>query len=200
MYSRYTEFQFDADRRDDVYRFWEEVAVPSAATQPGWRAAYILASDEQAGLLRTITLWDDAADFERYYASPEHQVLGAGIKGSGLRGVARDGLTAWFGAVAPGPVAPLVRVTRAQIDAEQTEAASTFWREQGGPLMRGAVGCLRADAYWGAAPGEFILVAEWASAEAAQAFLSGTDHHAFGASMNEFGSVVSDRIVGDRII
>ncbi len=200
MYSRYTEFQFDADRRDDVFRFWEEVGVPSAAAPAGWRAAYILASDEQAGVLRTITVWDDAADFERYYASAEHEVLGAGIKGSGLRGVARDGLTAWFGEVAADPVAPVLRVTRAQIDVELVEAATAFWRGQGGPLMRGAAGCLRADAYWGAAPGEFILVAEWASAEAAQAFLSGADHQAFGAAMNEFGSVVSDRIVGDRIV
>jgi quinol monooxygenase YgiN len=199
MYSRYTEFQFDADRRDDVYRFWQTVAVPSAARQPGWRAAYILASDEQDGVLRTFTVWDSADDFQRYYASPEHQVLGAGIKASGLRGVARDGLDAWFGEVAPPAAAPLLRVTRARIDAEHVDAASSYWREQGGPLMRAAEGCLRADGYWGAEAGEFILIAEWASQAAAQAFLSGPDHKAFGAAMDAFGSVVSDRIVGDRI-
>jgi heme-degrading monooxygenase HmoA len=146
MYSRYTEFQFDADRRDDVYRFWETIAVPSAQRQPGWRAAYILASDEQAGVLRTITVWDAPEDFQRYYASPEHQVLGDGIRASGLRGVARDGLDAWFGE-----------------------------------------------------PGEFILLAEWASQEDADRFLTGPDHKAFGAAMDAFGSVVHDRIVGDRI-
>lgn len=199
MYSRYTEFQFDADRRDDVYRFWETIAVPSAARQTGWRAAYILASDEQAGVLRTITIWESAADFERYYSSPEHQVLGAGIKASGLRGVARDGLDTWFGEVAPAPVGPLLRITRARIDPDHVDAAATYWREQGGPLMRAADGCLRADAYWGAEPGEFLLVAEWTSMEAAGAFLSGLQHKAFGAAMDTYGSVVSDRIVADRI-
>ena len=53
--------------------------------------------------------------------------------------------------------------------------------------------------YWGAEPGEFILLAEWVSPEAAQAFLTGPDHKAFGAAMDAFGSVVGDRIVGDRI-
>ncbi len=200
MYSRYTEFQFDADRRDDVYRFWETIAVPSAQRQPGWRAAYILASDEQAGVLRTITLWDAAEDFQRYFSSPEHQVLGDGIRASGLRGVARDGLEAWFGAVAPEPTGPLVRVTRARIDPDKVAEASRFWREEGGPMMRRAAGCVRADGYWGGEPGEFILLAEWASQEEADRFLTGPNHKAFGKAMDAFASTVTDRIVGERIV
>jgi quinol monooxygenase YgiN len=199
MYSRYTEFQFDADRRDDVHRFWETIAVPSAARQPGWRAAYILASEEQPGVLRTITVWESPEDFQRYYTSPEHQVLGDGIRASGLRGVARDGLDAWFGETAPEAAGPLLRVTRAQVDPDKVAEATRFWRDEGGPMMRRAPGCLRADGYWGAEPGEFILLAEWASQDAATAFLQGPDHTAFGAAMDAFGSVVQDRIVGDRI-
>jgi heme-degrading monooxygenase HmoA len=195
MYARYTEFQFDAPSRDAVMVFWRTVAVPSASRQPGWRAAYILESDETAGVLRTVTLWDAPEDFQRYYTSDEHQVLGAGIKGSGLRGVARDGLQARFAATAAGP---LFRITRAVFPPERSVAVETFWRETGRPMMLAAEGCLRAEAFW-AAPGAFTMVAEWRSQEHATAFLTGPDHGSFGAAMDALGSQIAERIVGDRI-
>jgi heme-degrading monooxygenase HmoA len=195
MYARYTEFEFDAASRDAVIDFWRTIAVPSASRQPGWRAAYILESDETAGVLRTLTLWDAPEDFQRYYSSDEHQVLGAGIKASGLRGKARDGLDAWFAATAAGA---LVRITRAAFPAEATAAVEAFWRETGRPMMLAAEGCLRAEAFW-AAPGQFTLVAEWRSAEHAQAFLTGPEHKGFGASMDALGSTITERIVGDRL-
>jgi quinol monooxygenase YgiN len=195
MYARYTEFQFDAQSRDAVMDFWATIAVPSASRQPGWRAAYILESDETAGVLRTVTLWDAPEDFQRYYTSDEHQVLGAGIKASGLKGVARDGLVARFAATAAGP---LFRITRADFAPERQVEVEAFWRETGRPMMLAADGCLSAEAFW-AAPGRFTLVAEWRSAEHAHAFLTGPDHHAFGASMDALGSTIAERIVGERI-
>jgi quinol monooxygenase YgiN len=196
MYARYTEFEFDPADRERVLRFWEEVALPSASRQPGWRAAWVLESDEREGALRTFTLWDDPADFERYRASDEHAVLGAGIRDSGLRTVAREGLWARHGATAAGP---LVRVTRARFPAERLDEAAAFWRETGGPMRRRAPGCLRAEAFWAGEGDEFTLVAEWASPEAAQRFLDGPDHRAFAAAMDELGSVVVERVVGGRI-
>lgn len=196
MYSRYTEFHFDPDDRDAVVHFWESIAIPSASQQPGWRAAYVLESDEQAGVLRTITLWNAAADFERYQASEEHDKLGQGIKGSGLSIVARDGLTALQAATASGPV---LRVTRARFDPARQIEAAAYWRETGAPMMRSAAGCMRAEAYWADEGNEFTLVAEWASREDAERFLTSPDHRAFGAAMDALSSTVSERIVGDRI-
>jgi heme-degrading monooxygenase HmoA len=196
MYARYTEFQFDARDRDAVLRFWETVALPSASRQPGWQAAYVLESDESEGVLRTFTLWDEPADFHRYRSSEEHAALGEGIRSSGLRIVVRDGLESRFMATSAGP---LLRVTRARFDPARVADAAAYWRDAGGPMMRRAQGCRRAEGYWAGDGSEFVLVAEWASREAADAFLAGPDHRAFGAAMDELGSTVFDRIVGDHV-
>lgn len=198
MYSRYTEFRFEPAGREGVLAFWETVALPSAAAQPGWRAAYILESleAEGEGVLRTFTLWDERADFERYRSAPEHDRLGAGIRDSGLRITERDGLDVPFSATSGGP---LLRITRARFAPEKREAAAAYWRGTGASLMRAAPGCLRADAYWAGEGDGFTLIAEWASREDADRFLSGPDHQAFGAAMDALGSEVVERIVGERI-
>jgi quinol monooxygenase YgiN len=198
MYARYTEFQFDPADRDAMLRFWETIAIPSASRQAGWRAAYVLDSEETEGLLRTFTLWDGQADFERYKASDEHTTLGAGIRESGLRTATRDGLAARFTASAATNV-PLLRVTRARFPTDKVADAAEFWRTTGGPMMRRAPGCLGAEAYWAGDGTEFVLVAAWASREEAEGFLTGPDHRAFGAAMDDLGSKVLERIVGDRI-
>jgi quinol monooxygenase YgiN len=157
----------------------------------------VLESEETPGVLRTFTLWDAQADFDRYRASDEHVTLGTGIRDSGLRTAVRDGLTARFGASAGGP---LLRVTRARFDAARVAEAAAYWRDTGGPMMRRAPGCRRADAFWAGETGtEFTLVAEWASTEDAQRFLASPDHKAFGAAMDALGSSVFERIVGDLI-
>ena len=196
MYSRYTEFTFAPTDRQAVVDFWEHVAIPSASRQPGWRAAYVLESDEVGGVLRTVTLWDTTADFERYQASAEHAELGRGIRDSGLSIVARDGLEALQAVTASGPV---LRITRARFDPTRQVDAATYWRETGGPMMRAAPGCMHAEAYWADEGNEFTLVAEWASREDAERFLASPDHRAFGAAMDALSSAVSERIVGDRI-
>jgi quinol monooxygenase YgiN len=195
MYARYTEFEFDPSDRESVLEFWESTAVPSASRQPGWRGAYVLESDEREGALRTFTLWESAADFERYQASEEHGTLGAGIRGSGLRTVAREGLSARFMAAASGA---LVRVTRATAPLEQVGAVTSWWREEGGPITRRAPGCTRAEAYW-SAPGRFELVVAWTDRGAAQAFLEGPDHARFKEAMDGMGCTVVERIAGDRV-
>jgi quinol monooxygenase YgiN len=198
MYSRYTEFRFQPSDREDVLAFWETTALPSASAQPGWRAAYVLESLESdgEGVLRTFTLWDERADFERYRAAPEHDRLGAGIRASGLRITERDGLDVPYSATSGGP---LLRITRARFAPEQREAAAAYWTETGAALMRAAPGCLRADAYWADDGTGFTLIAEWAGRDDAERFLSGPEHRAFGAAMDALGSEVVERIVGERI-
>jgi quinol monooxygenase YgiN len=195
MYARYTEFEFDAQDRERVLAVWSEVGIPSASRQPGWRGATILESEEQPGLLRLVTLWDSPADFERYYTGPEHDGLSAAIKGSGMRGRVRDGLTAHHAAT---PSGSLVRITRATVPAAQVDAVSAWWREEGRPITLRATGCLRAEAYW-SEPGRFELVVSWTDRAAARAFLEGPDHARFKAAMESMGCSVVERIVGDRI-
>jgi heme-degrading monooxygenase HmoA len=198
MYARYTKFQFDPADREAMLRFWETIAIPSASRQPGWRGAYVLDSEATSGLLRTFTLWDGPADFERYKASDEHSTLGAGIRDTGLTITERDGLVARFAAISTTS-APLLRITRARFGPDQAPGAADYWRTTGGPMMRRAPGCLGAEAYWAGDGTEFVLVAAWASREDAERFLEGPDHRAFGAAMDELGSVILERIVGDRI-
>jgi quinol monooxygenase YgiN len=195
MYARYTEFEFDADDRDRVLAVWSEVGIPSASRQPGWRGATILESQDTPGLLRLVTLWESAADFERYYSAPEHVGLSDAIKGSGMRGRLRDGLTAHHVATAAGS---LVRVTRGEVDPERADDVAEWWRQEGRPLTQEAPGCLRAEAYW-SAPGRFELVVAWTDRDAAQAFLDGPAHARFRTSMDAMGCRVVERIVGDRI-
>ena len=195
MYARYTEFEFDADDRDRVLAAWEEVGIPSASQQPGWRGATILESQDNPGLLRLVTLWESPEDFERYYAAPEHIGLSEAIKSSGMRGRVRDGLIAHHAAT---PAGSLVRITRGAVDPGQTDAVAAWWRSDGKPLTLEAPGCLRAEAYW-SEPGRFELVVHWTDREAAKAFLEGPLHARFKASMDALGCSVVERIVGERI-
>ena len=195
MYARYTEMEFDPDDRERVLAVWSEVGIPSISRQPGWRGATILESEESAGVLRMVTVWDSQSDFERYYAAPEHVDLSAAIKGSGMRGKVRDGLTAHHVAT---PAGSLVRITRGEVDPAQTDAVATWWREEGRPMTQEAPGCLRAEAYWSEA-GRFELVVAWTDRAAAQAFLKGPAHARFKESMDGMGCRVVERIVGDRI-
>jgi quinol monooxygenase YgiN len=195
MYARYTEFEFDAADRERVLAVWSEIGIPSASRQPGWRGATILESEDTPGLLRLVTLWESRDDFERYYALPEHGPLTAAIKGSGMRGRARDGLNALHAATAPGS---LVRVTRGRVDPAQTEAVAAWWRAEGKPMTLEAPGCLRAEGYW-SEPGRFELVVHWTDRDAAKAFLEGPAHARFKASMDGMGCAVVERIVADRI-
>jgi quinol monooxygenase YgiN len=196
MYARYTEFEFDAQDRDRVLAVWSEVGIPSASQQPGWRGATILESQDSPGLLRLVTLWDSAEDFERYYAAPDHVGLSEAIKGSGMRGRVRDGLTAHHAATSAGS---LVRVTRGTVDPANAEAVSAWWRAEGKPLTLAAPGCLRAEGYW-SEPGRFELVVAWTDREAAKAFLEGPAHATFKTSMDAMGCTVVERIVADRIV
>lgn len=196
MYARYTEIEFDVQDRERVLEVWERIGLPSAVRQQGFRGSYILESEDTPGTLRLLTLWDAPEDFERYYTGEEHVGLSAAIKAAGMRGVKRDGMRARFHATRPGG---LVRITRAAFEPSQVDAAAEFWRETGASLMRSAPGCLRADAYRGTTPGEFILLAEWSSQDDADRFLTGPDHKAFGARMDALTSTVTDRIVGERI-
>jgi quinol monooxygenase YgiN len=195
MYARYTELEFDVADRERVLAVWSDIGVPSASRQLGWRGATILESEEQPGLLRLVTLWDSAADFERYYTGDQHIDLSAAIKSSGMRGRVRDGLTAHHDA---RPAGRIVRITRASVPPERVADVERYWRETGAALNRGAGGCVRAEAYW-SAPGAFELVIAWASREHAETFLRAPEHAAFKAAMDELGATVTERIVGDRI-
>lgn len=196
MYARYTEFEFDPAARDAALRFWEAIALPSASRQPGWRAAYVLESEEHAGRLRTVTLWEEETDFERYRTSEDHALLGAGIQESGLRIVDREGLRVREAATSTGP---LLRVTRAHIPAERSADVAAYWRDTGGPMMRRALGCRRAEAFLDGEGQGFTVLAEWASEEHARTFLESPEHGAFAAAMDKLGSVVQERITGRHI-
>jgi heme-degrading monooxygenase HmoA len=195
MYARYTEMEFDTDQRQQVLAVWRDIGVPSASRQPGWRGAIILESEEDDGRLRMVTLWDTQTDFENYYTGTEHEALSAAIKGAGMRGKVRDGLTAHHVAT---PAGGIIRITRATVPPERTGEVEDYWRATGKPLHDGAHGCIRAEAYW-SEPGRFELVVAWASREHAQAFLDGPRHAEFKASMDGMGSTPTDRIVGERI-
>jgi heme-degrading monooxygenase HmoA len=181
-YSRYTAFGLDEDDRERALAFWQDVGVPSASAQPGFRLAAILESDEAPGRLRTITVWDRREDFDAYYASDDHQVLGAAIKASGLRVEDRDGLRALH--VVNAPVGHL-RVTEAELPPAAVDSARTFWHEAGRALLLRQPGCLRAEAYVAGDPQRLVVAIAWRSEADADAFRAHPDHHAFGAGLGE---------------
>ncbi len=179
-YSRYTAFAVDAADRDRARAFWREVGVPSATSQPGFRLAVILESEESPGRLRTVTVWDRREDFDAYYASDEHQTLGAGIKGSGMRVEDRDGLRALH--VAPARVGHL-RVTEADLPPEAVERVRRYWHEEGMSLLRRQPGCVSADAYVAADPDRLVVVIGWRTEQDAEAFRDRPDHRAFAEGL-----------------
>jgi heme-degrading monooxygenase HmoA len=187
-YSRYTAFGLDADDREHALEFWQQIGVPSASSQPGFRLAVILESDETPGRLRTITVWDRREDFDAYYASEEHQRLGAAIKGSGLRVEERDGLVALH--VAPARVGHL-RVIEADLPADAVDRVRTFWREHGRSLLQRQPGCLRAEAFVRAEPQRLVVSIGWRSEDDAEAFRDHPDHHAFAEGLGPDVKVVS---------
>ena len=181
-YSRYTAFGLDADDRDRALAFWHDVGVPSASTQPGFRLAVILESEETPGRLRTLTVWDRREDFDAYYASDDHQVLGAAIKASGLRVEERDGLSALH--VVRPPVGHL-RVTEAELPASAVDRVRAYWRDEGRALLLRQPGCLRAEAYLAGDPARFVVAIGWRSEAHADAFRAHPDHRAFGAGLGD---------------
>ena len=109
MYARYTEFEFDAADRERVLAVWTEIGSRAHPLSPAGAARRSSSRSDDPGVLRLVTLWDAPEDFERYYAAPDHIGLSEAIKGSGMRGRVRDGLTAHHVAT---PAGSLVRVTR----------------------------------------------------------------------------------------
>lgn len=196
MYSRYTTFSFDEADRQRVLDFWEQIAVPSASRQEGWRGALILESVESAGRLRTATLWESKEAFDCYYASDEHKTLGAAIREARLHVDDRDGLDVLFDA---RPGGGILRITQARVKPDRIDDVAAYWRSTGCSLINRQPGCLRAEAYWGAEPGHFNLVIEWRSLADAERFLTGDDHKAFGAALDECVTEVFGRTVLERI-
>ena len=71
MFVRMTTLTFRIEKAEEGIRIFEESVVPSAQTQKGFRAAYLLA-DRQAGRCIALTFWDDEAsavanEENRYY-------------------------------------------------------------------------------------------------------------------------------------
>ncbi len=190
MYSRYTSFHFDEGNRKAVLDFWENVGVPSAGRQEGWRGGLIVESVEPPGRLRAGTLWESKEDFDRYYASDEHKVLGAGIRKSGLKIEDRDGLHVLSDARPKGGV---LRVTRARVKPDRTDEVEAYWRSTGSSLIRRQPACLRADAFWDSGSGDFVLVLEWRAVSDAERFIASDEHREFASGLEDAIGEIVDR-------
>lgn len=190
MYSRYTSFHFDEANRKAVLDFWENVGVPSAGRQEGWRGGLIVESVETPGKLWTVTLWESEEDFDRYYASDEHQELGAGIRNSGLKVEDRDGLNVLSDA---RPKGGALRITRARVKPDRIGEVEAYWRSTGCSLVRRQPACLRADAYWDSGSDDFVLVLEWRAVSDAERFIASDEHREFAAGLDDAIGEIVDR-------
>lgn len=174
MYSRYTAFRFDPDDRTSVHQFWETVGGPVAARQPGFRGGLVLESNENAGVVRAVTMWDDMADFERFSTGPEHDPIVNGIKATSMSTTDRDGLGS---IVHLEPLPAEVRVVHVSINEGAADRFVEFWSTQGKAIVESAPGCLRADAYVDRERGEAMLCFQWRTVEDGQRFRESAIHN-----------------------
>lgn len=194
-YARYTEFEYDPARREEVLAFWHEPDTAHPTEQPGFVRGFVLDSQEQPGRLRVLTLWRRSEDFDAFFASPGHQQVGPSLGERSAKIVDRDGLESELLLVSPEleqagsgdaatPTDPRdqaghVRIIRARIlDRSRNDELREFWRAQGRAALERAEGVHAARAYLDEAAGIFVIQVWWSDAETATAFVASEEHEA----------------------
>jgi len=173
MYCRYTEFSYDPDQSEAIRRFWQQSGGPAAAHQGGFQGALVIESVEADGVMRAISLWKNAADFEEFYAGAEHQQVIEDIKSLSMTVGGRDGLNV---VTVVEPVAALTRMVRCKLRDGAADEFREFWQTRGKALAETDRGCIKAEAYVDANASEAVLCFHWRTLDEAAEFLKSDLH------------------------
>ena len=180
-YARYTQFEYDPARRDEVLAHWRDPETSHPTNEPGFVRGFVLDSVEQPGLLRVVTLWGPPEQFGACFASPGHQAIGGTMGERSAKITVRDGLEDVLLLAPPAPLerddAGHVRIIRARIrDNASIPALREFWRTSGRKALESAEGVHASRAYVDEAAGLFIIQVWWSDAETATAFVASDEH------------------------
>jgi len=184
-YARYTEFTYAAESQAQIAEFWANPETPNGQDREGFRQSFVFDSVEQPGTLRVLSVWDSAAPFDDYYATPKHDHILERLDELGAVRSVRDGLELRREVQ---PHAGHIRIIRSALhSADVIDDLGEFWRSEGRAFIEAAPGAIRARAYVQPDDLLFIIQVWWRSEEEATTFVSSPEHDDFlGAQLRQW--------------